>query len=139
MLMRAGILVGGVAVVLVGEMVVVVGIVFFEEWSLCVTEVESWRVGFGLVGSDICDFGGGFVVVVVEIEVSDLELEVGDVVRMVWSVPSNWPEWKPFSQFLLPHHQVKVWAKIKRHDYTRHYGFLDLLFLIIWQSMIIHF
>ena len=41
MLMRAGILVGGVAVVLVGEMVVVVGIVFFEEWSLCVTEVES--------------------------------------------------------------------------------------------------
>ena len=27
---------------------------------------------------------GGFVVVVVEMELSDLELEVGDVVRIVW-------------------------------------------------------
>ena len=33
---------------------------------------------------DIFDFGGGFVVVV-EMEVNDLELEVGDVVRIVWS------------------------------------------------------
>ena len=32
---------------------------------------------------DIFDFGGGFVVVV-EMEVNDLELEVGDVVRIVW-------------------------------------------------------
>ena len=31
----------------------------------------------------ICDFGGGFVVVLVEMEESDLELEVGNVVRMV--------------------------------------------------------
>ena len=37
-----------------------------------------------MVGGDICDFGGGFLVVVVEMEVSDLELEVEDVVRMVW-------------------------------------------------------
>ena len=36
------------------------------------------------MGGDICDFGGGFVVVVVEMELSDLELEVGDVVRIVW-------------------------------------------------------
>ena len=36
------------------------------------------------MGGDICDFSGGFVVVVVEMELSDLELEVGDVVRMVW-------------------------------------------------------
>ena len=35
------------------------------------------------MGCDIFDFGGGFVVVVVE-EVNDLELEVGDVVRIVW-------------------------------------------------------
>ena len=36
------------------------------------------------MGSDISDFGGGFVAVVVEMEVSDLELEVGDVVRIIW-------------------------------------------------------
>ena len=34
---------------------------------------------------DVFDFGGGFVVVVVEMEVDDLELEVGAVVRVVWS------------------------------------------------------
>ena len=32
---------------------------------------------------DVFDFGGGFVVVVVEMEVDDLELEVGAVVRVV--------------------------------------------------------
>ena len=37
------------------------------------------------MGSDIFDFGGGFVVVMVEMEVNDLELEVGGVVRIVWS------------------------------------------------------
>ena len=36
------------------------------------------------MGSDISDFGGGFVAVVVEMEVSDLELEVGDVVSIIW-------------------------------------------------------
>ena len=34
---------------------------------------------------DIFDSGGGFVAVVVEMEVNDLELEVGDIVRIVWS------------------------------------------------------
>ena len=34
------------------------------------------------MGCDIFDFGGSFVVVVVE--VNDLELEVGDAVRIVW-------------------------------------------------------
>ena len=88
MLMRAGILVGGVVVVVVGWMVVVgVGVISFsEEQCLSLTEVECLRVGFGLVGSDIFDFGGGLaVVVVVEMEVDDLELEVGAVVRIVWS------------------------------------------------------
>ena len=47
------------------------------------TEVGYWRVGFGLVGRDIFDFGGVFEVVVVE-EMNDLELEVGDIVRIVW-------------------------------------------------------
>ena len=36
------------------------------------------------MGNDTFDFDGGFVVVVVEMEVNDLELEVGDVVRVVW-------------------------------------------------------
>ena len=37
------------------------------------------------MGGDIFDFGGVFVVVVVEMEVDDLELEEGAVVRLVWS------------------------------------------------------
>ena len=37
-----------------------------------------------MIGGDISKFGGGFLVVVVEMEVSDLELEVEDVVKMVW-------------------------------------------------------
>ena len=44
-----------------------------------------FRVGFGLVGGDIFDFGGGFVPVVKEMEEDDLELEVEAVVRLVWS------------------------------------------------------
>lgn len=40
-------------------------------------------VSFGLVGGDIFDLGGIFVAVVVEIEVHDLELEEGVVVRLV--------------------------------------------------------
>ena len=77
MLMRAGILFGGVVVVAVGI------VSLSEERCLFVTEVEYWRVRFGLVGRDIFDSGGGFVVVVVE-EVNDLDLEVGDAVRIVW-------------------------------------------------------
>ena len=66
-------------------MVVAVGIVSFsEERSLFVTEVECWRVCFGLVGRDIFDSGGGFVLVVVVEEVNDLELEVRDAFRIVW-------------------------------------------------------
>ena len=37
------------------------------------------------MGGDIFDFFRGFVAMVVEMEVNDLELEVGDVVRIVWS------------------------------------------------------
>ena len=84
MLMRAVILVGGQVVVAVRVMVVVLGMVSFEERYLSVMEVECWRLGFGLIGGDISKFGGGFLVVVVEMEVSDLELEVEDVVKMVW-------------------------------------------------------
>ena len=40
-------------------MVAAVGI---EERCSSVMEVEGWRVPFGLVGRDIFDFGGGFVV-----------------------------------------------------------------------------
>ena len=74
-LMRAGILVGGVLVVVVivmvvpvgmlmsarilvgGVVVVVLGIVCLsEEQCLFVTEVECWRVCFRLVGCDVFDF-----------------------------------------------------------------------------------
>ena len=87
MFLRAGYLVGELVVVVVGVMVVVaVGVVSFsEKWCLSVMKVECLGVGFVLVGDDICDFGGGFVAMVVEMEVNDLELEVelGDVVSRV--------------------------------------------------------
>ena len=87
MLIRAGIFVVGVIVVVVGWMVVVgVGVISFsEDRCLSLTEVECLRVGFWLVGSDIFNFSGVFVVMVVEMEMDDLELEVGDVVRIAWS------------------------------------------------------
>ena len=86
MLIRAGIFVVGVIVVVVGWMVVVgVGVISFSEDRLSLTEVECLRVGFWLVGSDIFDFSGVFVVMVVEMKMDDLELEVGDVVRIAWS------------------------------------------------------
>ena len=40
---------------------------------------------------DIFDFGGIFVAVVVEMEVDDLELEEGAVVRLVWSCVNGKP------------------------------------------------
>ena len=46
-------------------------------------EVECWEVCFWSVTRNIFDSSGRFVVVVVE-EVNDLELEVGDAVRIVW-------------------------------------------------------
>ena len=87
MLMRAGILVGGMVVVAVEVMVVVVvGVMSFsEERCFSVTEVKCVGVGCGLVGSDIFDFSGGFVAVVVEMVVGDLNLEIGAVVRTVRS------------------------------------------------------
>ena len=61
MLMRAGILVGGVVVVVVAVMVMVeVGVVSFSE-GRCLPVVECVVVGCELVGGDILNFkeGGG--------------------------------------------------------------------------------
>ena len=68
MLMRAGILVGEVAVVAVGV------IYFSEKRCLSATEVECLGVDFGLVRSDILVLSGGFVAVVLEMEVDDMEV-----------------------------------------------------------------
>ena len=85
LMLRAGILVGEVVVVVVGVMAVKgVGVICFEKRCLSVMEVECLGVGFGLVGVDIFDLGGDFIVKVVEIETEDLKLEVGAVVRLVW-------------------------------------------------------
>lgn len=46
--------------------------------------MECLAVTFGLVGGDIFDLGRGFVAVVVEMKVNDLELEVGVVFRLAW-------------------------------------------------------
>ena len=70
---------------MVGATVVVVArVICFEKRYLSVMGVECLGMGFGLVGGDIFDLGGNFVVMVVEIEVEDLELEVGAVARRVW-------------------------------------------------------
>ena len=70
MLIGAGILVGGVVVVVMGVMVMVeVGVVSFSEGRcLPVAEVECVVVGCGLVGDGVLNFGGGFVTVVVVVE-----------------------------------------------------------------------
>ena len=48
-------------------------------------EVKCLGVGFGLVGGNVFDLGEGFVAVVVEMEVDNLDSEVGAVVRLVWN------------------------------------------------------
>ena len=77
--------------VAVGVMVVVaVGVISFSEKRCSsVTEVECLRVGFGLVEGDILDLSEGFIALVVEMEVDDLELEVGAAVRLFWGC-LNW-------------------------------------------------
>ena len=82
MLMRAGILVVGVVLMVVGVMVMVkVRVVSFSEGRcLPEAEVECVVVGCGLVEDDVLNFGGGFVVVVV-----CSKLEVAAVVRVVCS------------------------------------------------------
>ena len=91
MLMRAGILVGGVVVVVVEVMVMVeIGVVSFPEGRcLPVAEAECVVVGCGLVAGDALNFGEGFVavvvVVVVEMVVGGSKLEVAAVVRIVCS------------------------------------------------------
>ena len=88
MLIRAGILFGGMIVVAEGVMVVAaVGAMFISEkclFSVTEVEVECLGVSLRLVVGDIFDVGGGFVVVVVEMDVDALGLEVGVVVRLVW-------------------------------------------------------
>ena len=81
--MRAGILVGEVVVAAVGV------IFFYEKRCLSVTEVECLRVGLGLVEGDILDLSRGFIALVVEMEVDELVLEVGAVVRLIWGC-LNW-------------------------------------------------
>ena len=89
MLMREGILVGGVVVVVVRVMVMVeVGVVSFSEGRcLPMAEVECVVVGCGLVGGDVLNFGGVFAVVMVVLETvgGGSKLEVVAVVRIVWS------------------------------------------------------
>ena len=46
--------------------------------------MECLGVSFGMEGGDTFDLGGGFLVVMVEIEVDDLELEVGVVIKLAW-------------------------------------------------------
>ena len=74
LMLRAGILVGEVVVVVVVGVMVVkgLGVICFEK-RLSVMEVECLCVGFGLVGVDIFDLGGNFIVEVVEIEMEALK------------------------------------------------------------------
>ena len=76
MLMREGILIGGVVVVS-----------FSGGRCLPMVEVECVVVGCGLVGGDVLNFGGVFAVVMVVVEMvgGGSKLEVVAVVRIVWS------------------------------------------------------
>ena len=87
MLMRAGVLVGGVVLVAVGVMVMVEVVVvsFSEGRCLPVAEVECVVVDYVLVGGDALNFSGWFVAMVVETVVGDSKLEVVAVVRIAWS------------------------------------------------------
>ena len=69
--------------------VVVVGVMFFRKRVLSVTEVECLGVSFGLVGGGIFNLSGGFVVLVVEVRLEDLELVVKAVVRLIWGCLSG--------------------------------------------------
>ena len=53
-------------------------------FSVTEVEVECLGGSLRLVVGDIFDVDGGFVVVVVEMDVDALELEVGVVARLVW-------------------------------------------------------
>ena len=82
MSMRAGILFGVAAVVAVA----MVGVMsFFEKSSVLVTEVEVECLGvnFGLMEGDNLYLGQAFVAVVVEMQVDELKLEEGVIVRPV--------------------------------------------------------
>ena len=91
MLMRAGIMVGGVVVVEVMVMVEVGVVSFSEGRCLPVVEVECVVVACRPVRGDVLNFGGGFVaaavvvVVVVEMVVGGSKVEVVAVVRIVCS------------------------------------------------------
>ena len=90
MLMRAGYLVGELVVVVVGAMVVVaLGVISFsEKRCLSMMEVECFELSFlGWWEMISLTLVGGFVAMVVEMEMDDLELEVevGDVVSLVCS------------------------------------------------------
>ena len=102
MLMGAGILVGGVVVVVLCVMVMVeVGMVSFPEGRcLLVAEVECLDVGCGLVGGDVLNFGVGFVavvVVVMETVMGGSKLQVVAAVRIVCSCVNG----KPYSLWCL--------------------------------------
>ena len=92
MLKGAGILFGEVVVVAVRVMVeAAVGVMSsFEKRCFSGSEVEVGCLGvtFGLLENDIFDLGGGFVAVVVEMEVVNLRLEVGVVFKLV--LESEW-------------------------------------------------
>lgn len=63
--------------------VVMVGVISFGKHYLLTTKMVCLRVDIGLVGGDIFNLSRDFAVVVVEMEVEDLELEVGAVVKLV--------------------------------------------------------
>ena len=63
--------------------VVVVGVAFFRECSLFMMEVEFLRVCLLWMGVVYSTWVKGFIVVIAELEVEDLELVVRLVVRLV--------------------------------------------------------
>ena len=144
MLMRANILIGEVVVVALGMMVVVVvgvvvvGVVvvvvgaisFSEKWCLSVMEVKCLGVGFGLVGGDILNLVEGFMEVVVEMKVDDLESEVGAVVRLVGNFLNGklyflWCLSRKFLEGKKSNDGERPFGMVMRADFLKEFSFFD--------------
>ena len=127
--MRTGILVGEVVLVAVGVMVVVAAgvISFSEKRCLSVVEVECLGVGFGLVGGDILNLSGGFIVLVVEMVVDDLELDEGEQLWgcLNWRLNFLWRLSRMFLESEMSKIGGRPFGMVMRADFLMEFFFFD--------------
>ena len=94
---------------------------------------EVFRGGFwtgGGGGGDVLDLGEGFVAVVVEMEVDDLELEVGAVVRLVWNCLNGrlyflWCFSQKSLEGKMSNNGGRLFGMVIRADFLKEFFFFD--------------